>query len=51
MVVVVVVVARDGTHPSESGRDKVARLLLDFFTTDALANSWFAKPAARSAER
>ena len=34
--------ARDGTHPSEAGRDKVARLLLDFFKTDALAKPWFA---------
>jgi hypothetical protein len=34
---------RDGTHPSESGREKVAKLLLDFFTTDALAKAWFVK--------
>ncbi|MHC4404632.1 MAG: hypothetical protein ACYTG0_33685 [Planctomycetota bacterium] len=40
--------AGDGTHPSASGRDKVARLLLDFFTTDPLAKSWFAKPAPKS---
>jgi hypothetical protein len=33
--------AQDGTHPSEAGRDKVARLLLDFYKTDALAKSWF----------
>jgi hypothetical protein len=31
----------DGVHPSESGREKVARLLLDFFTGDPLAKSWF----------
>jgi hypothetical protein len=31
----------DGTHPSESGRRKVANLLLDFFTTDAVAKRWF----------
>ena len=37
--------AGDGTHPSTSGRDKVARLLLDFVTTDPLAKSWFTKPA------
>ena len=42
--------AGDGTHPSTSGRDKVARLLLDFFTTHPLAKSWFAKPAATSDE-
>lgn len=33
--------AGDGTHPSESGRDKVARLMLNFFQTDPLARSWF----------
>ncbi len=33
----------DGVHPSESGREKVARLLLDFFTSDPLAKSWFVK--------
>ncbi|MCL4201993.1 MAG: hypothetical protein KJ000_05830 [Pirellulaceae bacterium] len=35
--------AGDGTHPSPSGRDKVARLLLDFFKSDPLAESWFLK--------
>jgi hypothetical protein len=34
----------DGTHPSDSGRQKVASLLLDFLTTDPLAKPWFAKP-------
>jgi hypothetical protein len=33
--------AADGTHPSNSGRLKVARLLLDFLKTDATARSWF----------
>jgi hypothetical protein len=33
--------AGDGTHPSDSGRDKVARLLLDFCKTDPLARPWF----------
>ncbi len=33
----------DGVHPSESGRMKVAGLLLEFFATDPLAKSWFAK--------
>ena len=31
----------DGTHPSESGRQKVANLLLDFFKTDPTARPWF----------
>ena len=33
--------AADGTHPSPSGREKVAKLLLRFFTTDLTAKSWF----------
>ncbi len=33
--------AGDGTHPSEAGRDKVARVMLDFFKTDPLAKPWF----------
>ncbi len=36
--------AGDGVHPSDSGRMKVANLLLDFLTTDLLARPWFAKP-------
>jgi hypothetical protein len=32
-----------GTHPSESGREKVAHLLLDFFTKDPNAKPWFTK--------
>ena len=35
--------AGDGTHPSESGRQKVAELMLRFFTTDADAKRWFVK--------
>ncbi|HMC97852.1 MAG TPA: T9SS type A sorting domain-containing protein [Flavobacteriales bacterium] len=31
----------DGTHPSPTGRAKVAGLLLDFFTTDSTTCSWF----------
>lgn len=31
----------DGVHPSESGREKVAKLLLEFFATDPLAKGWF----------
>ena len=33
--------AGDGTHPSVPGRQKVAKLLLDFFTKDELAKTWF----------
>ncbi len=40
--------AQDGIHPSPSGREKVAKLLLDFFKTDPLAKSWFvASPSPR----
>jgi hypothetical protein len=35
--------AADGTHPSESGREKVARQLLQFVKTDPTARSWFVK--------
>ncbi len=33
----------DGTHPSTSGRQKVAECLLNFFTTDSTAAAWFMK--------
>jgi hypothetical protein len=33
----------DGTHPSDSGRQKVAGQLLNFFKTDAYARTWFVK--------
>jgi hypothetical protein len=33
----------DGTHPSPAGREKVAKLMLDFFKTDSLAKSWFVR--------
>ena len=33
--------ARDGTHPSRSGREKVARLLLRFFGEDPTSTPWF----------
>jgi hypothetical protein len=32
---------RDGTHPSPSGRDKVAQALLKFLKTDSTARPWF----------
>ena len=33
--------AGDGTHPSQSGREKVAHLPLSFFNEDQLACGWF----------
>ena len=34
---------KDGTHPSPKGQEKVAHLLLDFFTKNPHAKPWFAK--------
>jgi hypothetical protein len=33
----------DGVHPSQSGRRKVADMLLRFFTEDAIARRWFVR--------
>ncbi|HEY7326467.1 MAG TPA: hypothetical protein VH592_02430 [Gemmataceae bacterium] len=33
--------SNDGTHPSMSGRRKVAEQLLRFFNTDSTAKPWF----------
>jgi hypothetical protein len=35
------VVPTDRTHPSDSGREKVAKLLLDFLHTNPLASCWY----------
>jgi hypothetical protein len=35
--------AGDGTHPSDSGRRKVANMLLSFFKADEGAKTWFGK--------
>ena len=35
--------AADGTHPSLTGQQKIAELLLSFFTTNAYATPWFSK--------
>ena len=43
--------ARDGTHPSRAGKEKVARALLQFFTTDPLAKSWFCRDSVLSGAR
>jgi lysophospholipase L1-like esterase len=32
---------KDGTHPSDSGRDKVAQMLQKFFKADPYAGKWF----------
>jgi len=37
--------AGDGTHPSDSGRRKVAELLLSFVKTDPTAKTWFLRKA------
>ncbi len=36
-------VGGDGTHPSPSGQQKVAQMLLEFFKTNDLAKSWFVR--------
>ena len=36
--------AGDGTHPTASGQQKVAGMLLNFFKADANAKTWFVKP-------
>ena len=36
----------DGTHPSGSGREKVARLLLGFLRSDPCAKGWFVRSPA-----
>jgi hypothetical protein len=36
----------DGTHPSLIGRQKVANMLFNFFTTDATAVPWFLAPTS-----
>lgn len=34
---------QDGTHPSDSGMEKVAKLLLDFLKNDGTSRRWFVK--------
>ncbi|MCI0360831.1 MAG: hypothetical protein L0211_20320 [Planctomycetaceae bacterium] len=35
--------AQDGTHPSQAGREKVAKLMLEFFANNELTRPWFAR--------
>lgn len=41
----------DGTHPSTSGRQKVANALLSFFKTNPTTTVWFLKPTPVSTEQ
>lgn len=41
----------DGTHPTDSARQKVAELLLKFLKTDPTAKSWFVGSSARKSSR
>lgn len=41
----------DGTHPSQAGREKVGRLLLQFFRNDSLAGDWFLAGSASGRRR
>jgi hypothetical protein len=43
--------AQDGTHPSATGRQKVASLLLTFFKTEPTATAWFLRPSATTVEK
>ena len=40
--------ASDGTHPSTSGQQKVAAMLLDFFHSDSTARTWYLAPQANA---
>ncbi len=37
----------DGTHPSASGQQKVANMLLNFFKSDTLARTWFVRASTK----
>ena len=41
----------DGTHPADSGRTKVANLLLNFLKTDPTAKSWFTGESPKTNSR
>ena len=41
----------DGTHPGASGRQKVAQMLLDFFSTEQTTMPWFLSAQSRAESR
>jgi hypothetical protein len=43
-------ISSDGIHPSDSGKKKVAQMLLDFFKRDENAKTWFVVAEARLAK-
>lgn len=43
-------VPSDRTHPSASGRMKVAQMLMRFFKTDSTTRGWFLRPEATTVE-
>ena len=45
------VVTSDGTHPSSTGQQKVATLLLNFFKSEPTATPWFLKSTPTSADQ
>jgi hypothetical protein len=42
---------KDGTHPAESARTKVANLLLNFLKTDPTAKGWFTNESTKTGSR
>jgi len=42
---------KDGTHPSETARTKVANLLLNFLKTDPMAKRWFTGESPKTSSR
>ena len=38
----------DGTHPADSGRIKVANMLLQFFSTDSTTTPWFLRTSQQT---
>lgn len=42
--------AKDGTHPSNEGRQKVAKVMLTFFKSDPLAKGWFVADGGKKSQ-